>query len=91
MIQWHPTEPEWTFFISGNARITLYAASGNARTFDYNPGDVAYVEPSYGHYIENTGNTTLKFLEIFASSKYEDVSLSQWLAFTPPQIVKVRL
>ena len=69
--------------------MTIFAASGNSRTFDYQAGDIAYISPSVGHFIESTGNTTLKFLEIFKSPVYEDVSLSQWLALTPKQIVQV--
>ncbi|KAH7925449.1 putative oxalate decarboxylase/oxidase [Leucogyrophana mollusca] len=88
---WHPTEPEWTYFISGSARITVYASSSNAATFDFLPGDIAYIPPSYGHYIENTGNTPLKFLEIFKSAIFQDVSLNQWLALTPPELVKAHL
>ena len=49
----------------------------------------AYVDE--GHYIENTGNTTLKFLEIFNAPKFEDVALAQWLALTPPALVKQQL
>lgn len=49
--------------------MTLFASSGNARTFDYTVGDIGYVPPSYGHYVENTGNTTLSFLEIFNSGR----------------------
>ena len=30
-----------------------------------------------GHYVENTGNTTLKFLEIFNTAVFQDVSLAQ--------------
>lgn len=51
--------------------------------------NVGYVPPSFGHYVENIGNTTLKFLEIFNADKYEDISLNQWLALTPPDMVKV--
>ena len=51
---------------------------------------LGYVPPSFGHYVENIGNTTLKFLEIFNSNMYEDISLNQWLALTPPDMVKVR-
>ncbi|KDQ07255.1 hypothetical protein BOTBODRAFT_38960 [Botryobasidium botryosum FD-172 SS1] len=90
-LHWHPTEPEWSYFLEGNARMTLYAAAGNARTFDYQAGDVGYVPPSFGHYIENIGNTTLRVLEIFNSDKYEDISLTQWLALTPPELVKAHL
>ncbi|KAI0749398.1 oxalate decarboxylase [Daedaleopsis nitida] len=90
-LHWHPSEDEWTYFIEGNARITLYAASGNARTFDYQGGDIAYVPSSYGHYIENTGNTTLHFLEILKTDVFNDISLNQWLALTPPELVKAHL
>jgi oxalate decarboxylase len=44
-----------------------------------------------GHYVENTGSTPLRFLEIFKSSYYADVSLNQWLALTPPELLKVHL
>ncbi|KAG8684273.1 hypothetical protein FRC11_012379 [Ceratobasidium sp. 423] len=87
-LHWHPTQPEWTFFLQGNARVTVFASSANARTFDYQAGDIGYVPPTFGHYVENTGNTTLKYLEIFNSNIYEDISLNQWLALTPPDMVK---
>ncbi|CAE6501119.1 unnamed protein product, partial [Rhizoctonia solani] len=90
-LHWHPTQPEWSYFIEGEARITVFAAQGNARTFNYQAGDIGYVPPSFGHYVENIGNTTLKFLEIFNSDKYEDISLNQWLALTPPEMVKAHL
>ena len=44
-----------------------------------------------GHYIENTGNTTLRFLELFKSDYYADISLDQWLAQTPPELVTAHL
>jgi len=90
-LHWHPTQPEWTFFLEGIARITVFASSANARTFDYQAGDIGYVPPSFGHYVENTGNTTMKYLEIFNSNLYEDISLNQWLALTPPDMVKAHL
>ncbi|KAK7690969.1 hypothetical protein QCA50_006072 [Cerrena zonata] len=90
-LHWHPIQDEWAYFIEGYARMTLFAADSNARTFDYQAGDIAYVPAPYGHYIENVGNTTLRFLEIFKTEKYQDVSLSQWLALTPPELVKEHL
>jgi oxalate decarboxylase len=44
-----------------------------------------------GHYIENTGTTTLRFLEMFRSSYYADVSLDTWMALTPPELVTAHL
>ncbi len=32
---------------------------------------------SFGHYVENTGNTTLRFLEIFNTDRFQDISLAQ--------------
>ncbi|THG94982.1 hypothetical protein EW026_g6588 [Hermanssonia centrifuga] len=43
------------------------------------------------HYVENTGNTTLRFLEIFNTDRFQDISLNQWLALTPPDMVKATL
>ena len=61
----------------GNGRATLFASSSNARTFNYEAGDVGFVPASYGHYVENTSNTTLRFLEIFNTNRYQDISLNQ--------------
>ena len=44
-----------------------------------------------GHYIENTGTTPLRFLECFKSNHYEDVSLKQWMALTPPTLLAAHL
>jgi oxalate decarboxylase len=43
------------------------------------------------HYIENTGDTDLIFLEMFKSSYYQDFSLSEWLTHTPPELVMAHL
>lgn len=34
-MHWHPTDDEWSFFIEGQARVTVFASQSNARTFDY--------------------------------------------------------
>ncbi|PPQ63230.1 hypothetical protein CVT24_005690 [Panaeolus cyanescens] len=90
-LHWHPTQDEWSFFIEGNARVTIFAAQSNARTFDYQAGDIGYVPATMGHYVENIGNSTLRFLEIFKTDMFEDISLSNWLALTPPELVKAHL
>src|SRR6202045_3698129 len=90
-LHWHPNTDEWQYYIEGQARMGVFAASGQARTFDFQANDVGYVPFAMGHYIENTGNTMLRFLEIFKSSYYADVSLNQWLALTPPELVGAHL
>jgi oxalate decarboxylase len=90
-MHWHPNADEWQYYIEGQARMGVFGASGQARTFDYQAGDVGYVPFAMGHYIENTGTTPLRFLEMFKSSYYADESLNQWLALTPPELVKAHL
>jgi oxalate decarboxylase len=90
-LHWHPNADEWQYYIEGQARMGVFAASGQARTFDFMAGDVGFVPFAMGHYVENTGTTTLRFLEIFKSSYYADVSLNQWMALTPPELVSAHL
>jgi oxalate decarboxylase len=90
-MHWHPNTNEWQYYIEGQARMGVFAASGQARTFDFQAGDVGYVPFAMGHYIENIGTTAVRFLEIFRSSYYADVSLNQWLALTPPELVQAHL
>jgi oxalate decarboxylase len=90
-LHWHPNNNEWQYYIEGQARMGVFAASGQARTFDFQAGDVGYVPFAMGHYIENTGSMPLRFLEVFKSSYYADVSLNQWLALTPPELVSAHL
>jgi oxalate decarboxylase len=90
-LHWHPNADEWQYYISGQARMTVFAAENNARTFNFQAGDVGSVPFAMGHYIENIGTTTLRLLEIFRSDHYADVSLAQWLAFTPYELVRAHL
>jgi oxalate decarboxylase len=90
-LHWHPNADEWQYWIEGQGRMGVFGASGQARTFDFRAGDVGYVPFAMGHYIENTGTTTLRFLEIFKSSYFADVSLNQWMALTPPELVEAHL
>jgi oxalate decarboxylase len=90
-LHWHPNTDEWQYYIEGQARMGVFAASGQARTFDFLAGDVGFVPFAMGHYVENTGATPLRFLEIFKSSYYADVSLNQWMALTPPELVNAHL
>jgi oxalate decarboxylase len=90
-LHWHPNADEWQYYIEGQARMGVFGAVGSARTIDFVAGDVGYVPFAMGHYIENTGTTTLRFLEMFKSSYYADVSLNQWMALTPPELVQGHL
>jgi oxalate decarboxylase len=71
--------------------MTVFAAEGRARTFAVAAGDVGYVPFAMGHYVENTGDEPLRFLEVFRSERFADISLNQWLALTPPALVREHL
>lgn len=90
-MHWHPNASEWQFYIAGKGRMTVFTAVGNARTMDYNANDVGYVPAVAGHYIENTGDTDLAFLEMFAANEFIDVSLNNWLRKLPPAMVTQHL
>ena len=90
-LHWHPNTDEWQYYIEGQGRMGVFASSGQARTFDFAAGDVGYVPFAMGHYVENTGTTPLRFLEMFKSSYYADVSFNQWLALTPPSLIQAHL
>ncbi|KAJ4989719.1 oxalate decarboxylase family bicupin [Stagonosporopsis vannaccii] len=90
-MHWHTTSDEWTYFLQGSARLTVYQAPGSSRTFDFTAGDVGYVPVPNAHYLENTGNETLVFLEVLQAKEYSDISVNQWLGLTPKQIVKDHL
>lgn len=90
-LHWHPIADEWLYFLSGEARMGVFGANGNAATFDYQAGDVGYVPRPMGHYVVNRGTTTLRFLGAFRSDRVEEASLSKWLALTPHELVRAHL
>jgi oxalate decarboxylase len=90
-LHWHPNADEWQYWIKGKGRMGVFDTGPHVATMDFNPGDIGYVKRSHGHYILNVGDTDLVFLEVFRSSYFADVSLSDWLARTPPALVAQHL
>jgi oxalate decarboxylase len=90
-LHWHPNADEWQYYMNGKGRMTVFAAGTHARTMDFQEGDVGYVLQSEPHYIQNTGDTELVFLEMFKSDHYEDISLAEWMAHTPHLLVDQHL
>ena len=90
-MHWHPLADEWNYWMTGTGRMTIFASEGRANTVDFFPSDVGYVPRSMGHYIENIGKDKLTFLEIFNTGEYSDVSLNNWLANTPAELVAAHL
>jgi len=90
-LHWHPNADEWQYYIGGTGRMTVFTTGGRARTMDFQTGDVGYIQKTLPHYVQNTGSTDLKFLEMFKSSFYQDLALSEWLTHTPPELVMAHL
>ncbi|KAL2175495.1 RmlC-like cupin domain-containing protein [Thermothelomyces heterothallicus CBS 202.75] len=86
-MHWHPNADEWSLFLRGRARVTVFGSEGSARTFDYQPGDVGIVPKNMGHFVENVGDEEVEMLEIFRASEFRDFSLFQWLGETPRRMV----
>lgn len=87
-LHWHTSSDEWNFFVAGSARISIYAAQGNARTFDYHAGDCGYIPKTQSHYVENIGDDDVVFIEVLQADHFSDIAVGQWLGLTPSQIVK---
>jgi len=90
-LHWHPNADEWQYYLRGSARMTVFNTGPHANTTDFRAGDVGVVRRNLGHYIENTGDDVLQFLEVFRSDRYEEVSLANWLAHVPPALVSQHL
>lgn len=90
-MHWHQNADEWQYYISGKGRMTVVGAGSRARTMDFGPGDVGYVEKTLPHYIQNTGDDELRYLEVFRAARFEDLSLSEWLSHTPAELVMAHL
>jgi oxalate decarboxylase len=90
-LHWHPNASEWQFYLAGKGRMTIYMPPGRARTMDFNANDVGYVPPVAGHYIENTGDSDLIFLEMFKADQYVDISMNNWIRRLPPEMVTSHL
>ena len=90
-LHWHPNADEWQYYLRGQARMTVFNTGPHANTTDFHAGDVGVVRRNLGHYVENTGDDLLIYIETFKSSRYEEVSLAQWLSHLPPSLVAQHL
>lgn len=82
-LHWHPNASEWQYYVKGSGRMTVFNSSEQSRTMDFNTNDVGFVPIVAGHYIENTGDTDLVFLEMFVAPEFIDFSLNNWIRHMP--------
>jgi oxalate decarboxylase len=90
-LHWHPNSSEWQFWLAGSGRMTIIMSEGKARTMDFKANDVGFVPAVAGHYVENTGDTDVVFLEMFRASHFVDFSLNNWIGRMPPEMATAHL
>jgi oxalate decarboxylase len=90
-LHWHPNASEWQYYMAGSGRMTVFMPVDSARTMDFKANDVGFIPATAGHYIENTGDTDLVFLEMFKAPQFMDFSLNNWLRSLPPEAVTSHL
>jgi oxalate decarboxylase len=86
-LHWHPNADEWQYYLRGSGRVTVFNTGPAAITADFHAGDIGYVKKALGHYVVNTGSTDLVFMEVFRADRFEEISLSDWLAHSPAGMV----
>ncbi len=89
-LHWH-TADEWAYMISGNARISLLQPDGKIFIDDIGPGDLWYFPAGFPHSIQGLSGNGCEFLLVFDDGKFseeETFLLSDWLAHTPPEVLR---
>lgn len=86
-MHWHPNADEWLYVVKGTGRMAVFNTGPAAMTANFHPGDIGYVKKGLGHYVENTGSTELIYMEVLRADRFEEVSLSDWLAHSPIDMV----
>ncbi len=86
-MHWHPHADEWQYYLSGQARMTVFGSHGRTRTEDYRKGNVGFVPQGYGHFIEQIGDQPAELLVLFNSPEYQEISLANWLGGNPSSML----
>ena len=86
-MHWHPNADEWLYILKGAGRSTVFNTGPAAISADFHAGDIGLIKKAYGHYLVNTGDTDLVYMEVFRADRFEEVLLSDWLAHSPIDMV----
>ena len=92
-LHWHTTAAELGYVVSGKCRTTVLSPDG-AATDTFGPGDVWYFPSGWGHSIQGTGPSECHFILMFDNGAFSEdhtLSISDWLAHTPPAVVSQSL
>src|SRR5215469_15483419 len=65
---------------------TSKAAHGRAKTEEFGPGNIGFIQQGFGHYVEQVGTEPIEFFALFNSPTFEEISISKWLAGKPASL-----
>jgi oxalate decarboxylase len=86
-LHWHPNADEWQYYIGGRSRVTVFGAHGRSKTEEFGPGQIAFIQQGFGHYVEQVGSEPTQFFALFNSPVFEEISISKWLAGNPASLI----
>jgi oxalate decarboxylase len=86
-LHWHPNADEWQYYNKGRGRVGIFGAHGRYEVKDVGPGDVVFIPQGFGHFIEQLGSDPTEVVVLFSNPQYEEISISQWLAGNPAELL----
>jgi oxalate decarboxylase len=92
-LHWHSTAAELGYVVSGSCRTTLLRPDG-AETDTFGPSNVWYFPRGWGHSIRGIGSSECHFILMFDDGAFAEdhtLSITDWLAHTPPAVVSQSL
>jgi len=76
-LHWHPTADERQYYLRGSARVTIFGAHGRAKTEEFGPGQVSFIQQGFGHFVEQVGAEPTESVILFNSPVFEEISISK--------------
>jgi oxalate decarboxylase len=92
-LHWH-TAAEWAYVLYGSARISVLNPDGTVFIDDIESGGLWYFPAGYPHSIQGLGPDGCEFLLVFDRGDFSEDNtflLSEWVAHTPPGVLKKNL
>jgi oxalate decarboxylase len=89
-LHWHLAD-EWAIVLTGKCRITVMQPDGKMFIDDVGPGDLWYFPAGYPHSIQGLEGDGTEFLLVFDQGDFSEDDtflLSEFLAYTPPEVVE---
>jgi oxalate decarboxylase/phosphoglucose isomerase-like protein (cupin superfamily) len=87
----HPNAEQLDYCIEGRARVGIVAPGGESQLLELDTGDISFVPQGHIHWIENIGDSELRFLVVLSHEEPETLELSEALAGIPRNVLEATL